>query len=272
MTYLDLRDDLPTAFSSLRADLAHFDTPDAQTLPQIGLSLNRGSAAAHYEAETAGGTDDPAIAQLCTGIRSLNRPVYLRIGYEFNGSWNGYQSATYVAAFRRIAAALHICTPDVAIVWNWSPDAELDAEAAGYSPDTFPARLQAFYPGDDSVDWWALNLFTPQGITAPATQQFLTAAAQLKHPVMIAESTSKGFDTTDPVVLNIWFLPYFNFLRANPGIQAFCYINWNWKAYPQWSDWGDARLDQSPALLAWYGQQLTTLPLQSATLPASSTP
>ena len=261
MTYPDLRDDLPAYFTQLTADLAHFDSPGHVTIPQIGLALNRGKATAHYEAETAAGADDPALAELGSGLRALHRPVFVRPGYEFNGSWNGYQPAHYIDAFRRIAATLHSCSPGIALVWNWSPDAELDAQAAGYSPSTFPHRLQAFYPGDDAVDWWALNLFTPQGITAPVTARFLQQAAASSHPVMVAESSPKGFHTTDAAVQTAWFAPYFNLLRANPGIKAFCYIDWNWAAYPQWSDWGDARLERAPALLAWFRAQLAQLPL-----------
>lgn len=268
MTYLDLREDLPSAFTKLRADLADLDAPDRQTLPQIGLALNGGKASGHHEAETASGADDAAIANLCNGVRSLQRPVYLRIGYEFNGPWNGYQPAPYVAAFRRIAAAMHTCTPNVATVWNWSVDAELDAQAAGYGAETLNSRLQSYYPGDDAVDWWALNLFTPQGLTAPATKAFLAVAAASRHPVMIGESSPKGFDTTDAAVRNRWFKPYFDLIRASPGIAAFCYIDWNWKAYPQWADWGDARLEQAPNLERWYRLQLQTLPLHHAEIPA----
>ena len=223
MTYTGLRDDIPAYFAQLTADLAQVDTPGHVTVPQIGLALNRGTPTSHYEAETATGTDDPAIAQLCTGLRALHRPVFLRPGYEFNGPWNGYRSVAYVAAFRRIATALHSCSPGIALVWNWSPDAELDAEAAGYSPATVAQRLQAFYPGDDAVDWWALNLFTPQGITAAVTTTFLQAAASSGHPVMVAESTPRGFSTTDAAVRDTWFVPWFNLLRADPGIKAFCY-------------------------------------------------
>ncbi len=280
MTYVDLRDDLPTFFARLQADLDHFEatTPGSPIMPrlivprlivpQIGLSLNRGTAAGHYETATATGADDPALQQLCTGLRALDRPVYLRIGYEFNGPWNGYTSVAYKAAFRRIANTVHACTSRVALVWNWSADAELDAEAAGLSPSTLPDRLRDAYPGDDAVDWWAVNLFSPQGITAPSTEAFLRAAAASRHPVMIAESTPKGLrlDTAR----DTWFAPYFGLLRSHPGIRAFCYIDWNWAAYPQWSDWGDARIEQDPGLLAWLRTALHDPTFQHSTTRAAT--
>ncbi len=270
MTYVDLRDNLTVYTAQLAADLVHFDTPDAQVVPQIGLSLNRGLAQHHYEAQTSTGTDDAAIATLCGGLRALDRPVFVRVGYEFNGPWNGYQPEAYTAAFRRIAAALHACSPRIALVWNWSADAELDLQAAGYSTATAAQRRRGFYPGDDAVDWWAVNLFTPQGIVSPATAEFLQAAAQSRHPVMIGESSPKSVGTIRADARALWFAPYFGLLRANPGIKAFCYIDWNWAAYPQWADWGDARLEQSPGLLGWYRGQLDGLDPQNATTPAAT--
>ncbi len=155
-------------------------------------------------------------------------------------------------------------------MWDWSPDAELDAQSAGAAvdadsagtvPATLPARLQDFYPGDDAVDWWALNIFSTAGMLSPATQRFLHAADRSRHPVMIAEATPRGFSVADANARTAWFAPYFGLVRSSPGIRAFCYIDWNWAAYPQWADWGDARLETDSPTLAWYRRQLHTLPL-----------
>lgn len=259
MTYVDLRDDLPAFFAKLQADLnsgeqgrvkPQFGSRIArQLIPQIGLSLNRGQATQHYESETARGADDASITQLCEGLNALHRPVFLRPGYEFNGPWNGYLPTGYVAAFRRIAARVHTCAPQVALVWDWSADAEVDAESAG---NTAPAasRWQPFYPGDDAVDWWALNPFTPASLRSAASEQFLRAAAAARFPVMIAESTPKGYNLqTSATAWDDWFTPYFALIHRHPGIRAFCYINWNWAGYPQWSDWGDARIQTAPPTL-----------------------
>ncbi|GAA3755270.1 glycoside hydrolase family 26 protein [Terriglobus aquaticus] len=272
MTYVDLRDDLPGFFAQLRGTLS---TEPALT-PQIGLSMNRGQAQLHYESETAAGTDDYSIGQLCNGLQSLHRPVFLRPGYEFNGSWNGYQPTAYVAAFRRIASRVHACAPQTAIVWDWSVDAELDTEAGG---NTAPAnsRWQAFYPGSssasdvaDSVDWWALNLFTSAGIRSAAAEQFLQAAAASHHPVMIAESSPRGYNVTrSSNVWSDWFAPYFALVHTHPGIRAFCYINWDWSAYPQWSDWGNARIETAPPTLQRQLRNELTRPLYNAALPRS---
>lgn len=255
MRYVDLHDNLPTFFAGLRHDLAlHKDL----LIPQIGLSLNAGSAEKHYEAEVAAGKDDAEIAQLCTGLNSLDRPAFLRVGYEFNGSWNGYQPASYVAAFRRIASAVHACTTGrVALVWDWSPDAELDAEQGGASPLAAEERWSPYYPGDDFVDWWGLNLFRPATITFQATRDFLDAAREHRFPVMIAESSPRGVPTTEgQAAVDQWFAPYFGLLRSSPVIKAFCYIDWDWRKFPQWADWGDARIEDDPTVLRFYRSQV----------------
>lgn len=258
ITYTDLRDDLPAFFQKLSAALSN----EPAITPQIGLALNRGDRHTHYESETAAGKDDSALENLCTGLNSLHRPVFLRPGYEFNGSWNGYLPTGYIAAFRRIASRVHRCAPHTAIVWDWSADAELDTEASGTDAPA-SSRWQPFYPGspsnndaDDPVDWWALNLFTPASLRARATEQFLQAAAASHHPVMIAESTPRGYNVqTSTTVWTDWFAPYFALVHTHGGIRAFCYINWNWAGYPQWSSWGNARIETAPLTLQ---QQLRT--------------
>lgn len=250
MSYVDLKDDIPAFFARLRQELALY--PDL-VIPQIGLAMNAGDSARHYESSVASGSLDPQLAQLCVGLRSLERPAFLRVGYEFNGPWNGYQPSVYIAAFRHIASTIRGCGLDnVALVWNWSPDAELDRQRGGASPASAADRWLAFYPGDAWVDWWALNLFSEQSITSPTTQAFLQSAAEHRFPVMIAESTPKGHSVTEgQSLVDQWYAPYFALIRRSPQIKAFCYIDWDWRAYPQWASWGDARIEDNPTVLAF---------------------
>jgi hypothetical protein len=255
MSYVDLKDDLPAFFSGLSAELATY--PDF-LVPQIGLSLNAGSAATHYEQEVAAGAMDRQIAALCTALATLDRPVFLRIGYEFNGQWNGYQPAGYIAAFRRIAIPLHRCAPQVAAVWDFAPD----ASAHSYMD---------FYPGDDAVDWWAINLFAEDSFTDAGTRGFLADALAHRFPVMIGESTPRGHPVTEgQAVVDGWYRPYFDLIRANPQIKAFSYIDWDWRIYPQWAEWGDARIERNPVVLAYYRQRIADPAIRSATTEAAT--
>ena len=256
MSYVDLRDDLPGYFERLRAELARY--PDL-IVPQIGLSLNAGEAKKHYEGEVARGVDDARLKLLCDGLRSLHRPVFLRVGYEFNGSWNGYEAASYVAAFRRIAATLRgNGMEDVALVWDWSADAELDTERGSvWGKGDAAKRFAGFYPGDDAVDWWGINLFSEESLTAGATRAFLDDAARHRFPVMIGESAPTHHPVSEGErVVEGWFAPYFALIRRSPGVKAFCYIDWDWRRYLQWQDWGDSRIEDDSAVLRFYRHEV----------------
>ncbi len=255
MSYVDLRDDLPAYFARLRAELARY--PEL-IVPQIGLSLNAGDARKHYEGAVGIGDEDWRLEGLCKLLKSLGRPVFLRVGYEFNGSWNGYEAKAYVAAFRRVAKAVRGAgLEDVALVWDWSVDAELDAEHGGAAAGEATKRYGAFYPGDDVVDWWGLNLFTTQGLEAGATKGFLDEAARDKFPVMIGESAPRGVPVREGQrAVEGWFGPYFGLIRGAEGIKAFCYIDWDWRVYPQWAGWGDSRVEDDATVLRFYRGQV----------------
>jgi hypothetical protein len=253
MTYVDLKEDLDGFFKQLHSDIGSY--PD-YLVPQIGLSLNAGQAATHYEGDVAQGQMDDRVAMLCKGLKSLDRPVYLRIGYEFNGQWNGYDPADYILAFRRIAVALRACAPETATVWNYAPD----ALGAAYTSD-----YMRFYPGDDFVDWWAINLFAEDSFDSAGTRHFLDDAVAHRFPVMVAESTPRRHPVTEGAkVVDGWYKPYFELMRRYPQIKAFCYINWDWRKYPQWADWGDARIQNDPRVLAFYRGEVANKLYRSA--------
>jgi len=253
MSYVDLKDDLDGYFKQLHADIGSY--PD-YLVPQIGLSFNAGQAATHYEADVAEGGMDDRVAMLCKGLKSLDRPVYLRIGYEFNGQWNGYDPASYIVAFRRIAVALRACSPETAAVWDYAPD------AAGAGP---AADYMRFYPGDAFVDWWAINLFAEDSFDSGATRHFLNDATAHQFPVMIAESTPRRHPVTEGAkVVDGWYKPYFELMHRTPQVKAFCYINWDWRKYPQWADWGDARIQDDPGVLSFYRREVADKLYRSA--------
>ncbi len=251
MSYVDLHDDLAAYFLRLRKELASY--PDL-IIPQIGLAMNEGESSRHYEGSVGRGVDDARLKQLCAGLQSLGRPVFLRIGYEFNGNWNGYKAADYVAAFRRLAGLLRAAgLENVALVWDWSADAELDAEHGSWVKSDPRSRYAAYYPGDDVVDWWGLNLFSEESLHAGATEVFLKDAAGHRFPVMIGESAPRGHPVSEGQgAVDHWYKPYFALIRSSPEIKAFCYVDWDWRRYPQWADWGDSRVQDDPAVLGFY--------------------
>lgn len=239
MTYLGMKGRSPEKVTvRLQEELAAH-APQALGV-QMGLSMTRdGTPEEHYEQEVAAGTFDEAIQTLCTGLRELGCPVYLRIGYECNGQWNGYVPETYIAAWRRISAILEEqgCT-NVARVWCIEPGAD----------DT---AYMKWYPGDDVVDWWSIDCFSTAHFDSPVGDAFCREARAHGFPVMIGESTPRYVTTLGGEASWAgWFQPYFDFIDRHPNIKALSYINWDWRGYPMWADWGDCRLESDPDLLA----------------------
>ena len=251
MNYINLDSLQPNWADSVKAELLAY--PGNLVIPQIGLSMTDG-ASAHYEEQVAAGNYDTQIGYLISGLRELATPVYLRIGYEFNGvSWNGYVAAPYAQAFIHVTNMIRAATDiEVATVW----DAEVPDGATDFSD---------YYPGDSFVDWFGVNVFNADAFPSTALSSFLSLATQHNKPVMIGESTPQTVGAQSGATSwTTWFVPYFNLLATSPLIKQFNYIDWNWAQWavtandPGWSTWGDARLEIPTAayVLNLYTQQL----------------
>ncbi|SFL88691.1 glycoside hydrolase family 26 protein [Geodermatophilus ruber] len=119
----------------------------------------------------------PASGDLAERLDGWNRrgvPVIVRFAHEMNGSWYawGQQPAEYVAAFRRVADAVHAGAPGSAMMWapnygggypfaggeHQGDDSALDTDGDGtvtgaddpYAP---------YWPGEDAVDWVGMSLY-----------------------------------------------------------------------------------------------------------------
>ena len=239
MDYINLAGLAANWSDSLKAQLQLY--PNSFIVPQVGLSLTNGvGTGGAYDAGVAAGAYDAQIANLVTGLERLAMPVYLRIGYEFNGTaWNGYTPATYNQAFIRITNAIRAANLEVATVW----DASADASDAGIT------NYMDYYPGDAYVDWYGMNMYGVSMFNndAALTSFFVMAVAHQK-PVMLAEQSPRYVGAQNGATSwNGWFAQFFNFMAATPVVKQFDYIDWNWINYPEWSTWGDARLETDAA-------------------------
>ncbi|MEM9681101.1 MAG: glycosyl hydrolase, partial [Bacteroidota bacterium] len=205
----------------------YVDDPDFKhSIIAIGLSL------VGHEKKVANGSHDELIEELGEWIKSLgNRPVFLRIGYEFDGwDWNNYKRKPYLKAWKRIHSVFSEMQVDnVAFVW----------QSKGTGSDQ--KILEEWYPGDDIVDWCGYSYF------GNPDEEMLTFARRHHKPVFIAEATpvfeDNGvyFDTdlSDPKIVerawNDWFVPFINTLNNNKDvIKGFSYINVDWPSQPMW--------------------------------------
>ena len=121
----------------------------------IGLSITEADQKDGLK-RLAAGAFDPEIRQLAAFISKVDRPVLLRIGYEFDGAWNhGYSdNRVYVAAWRRIVDVLRAEGASNAVfVWQTSASPIDDLLDRGHDD------IRDWYPGDGYVDWMALSWF-----------------------------------------------------------------------------------------------------------------
>jgi len=214
---------------------------------QVGLSMTKdGTPSLHYEQNVAAGKYDAQLHAILSGLLSLNVPIYLRIGYEFNGHWNGYEPETYRAAFRRIALMARQDYPDLKLATVWCVE-----------PGGLHAPWQQYQPGADVVDWWGVDVFSPEQITYRVTQEYLAAALRAGKPVMIGESTPRYVGVKEgESAWQRWYAPYFDLIHTCPAIKMFCYINWDWSKYPMWQDWGNARIQDNAMVQTNYLQEM----------------
>jgi hypothetical protein len=157
-----------------------------------------------------------AMDRMIKSFKADGRPVYLRIGYEFDGPWNCYNTAFYKSAFSWISIRIkQLGATNVATVWQAAtyPD---DGDATyGYQVSPNPMQHYAdWYPGDAYVDWIAISYFAgsqyltyqwscqdaskPWTVpdTSPRLLQNTLVNFARNHgkPAMIAESAPQAFD------------------------------------------------------------------------------
>jgi hypothetical protein len=182
--------------------------------------------------DVVSGNYDRNIDDIGRWIAATKRPVYLRIGYEFDGPHNHYDPKKYVKAYRYIVNRFRKKKIDnVAYVWH------------SYASTLQGHTLLEWYPGDEYVDWFGISYFNQHpGEMKP----MILLAREHRKPVMIAESTPATIGTAGDAAWKRWFQHYFEFIAKN-DIKAFSYINCDWDNLPMFADfhWRDARLASS---------------------------
>lgn len=218
-----------------------------------------------YLDEVINGKYDENIENLAMASKSLNRPIYLRFGYEFDGAHNAYPPEIYKEAYRYFVDKMRSYNVNnVAYVWHsWGTTAYYDTQ--NY-PEYYPslgrvATQDLWYPGDEYVDWVGLSIFGSGygNLNQNAVIQYLIEFAESKgKPVMLAETAAiKTTNQSDPnwtIPNTSWFENVFSLIDNNPSIKAFTYINVDWEGDNPSSTWGDTRIQQSTPAVRNYWQ------------------
>lgn len=202
------------------------------------------------EGEVASGNYDHLIRELADFLKEFDDHIfYLRIGYEFDGSWNHYDPELFKLAWRRIVDQLKSQNlTNFATVMG----------ASRYYVDK--GVWETYWPGDDYVDWLGYSYWHNEN-RAPVV---FDLAREKGLPVFIAEITPRGFwlnQVDGDLIWNDWFQLLFDHIDANQDvIRAISYINANWNSDPMWhgKGWGDSRIQiNTPLKLKWLEKMAT---------------
>ena len=176
----------------------------------------------------ASGASDDLIEELGDFLIEFSDfPFLIRIGYEFDGPWNGYDATNYKASFIRIVDQLNARG-----IENYA------TVMASSSMFVEQSVWESYYPGDDYVDWLGYSFFDPShSSNAPA----LTFARERGKPIFIAEGTpwiGTRMATDDGAsIWASWFQPLFQHIESNTDvIKAVSYINAEWLSQPMWEN------------------------------------
>ena len=217
-------------------------------------------------ARLARGEFDEQLKVFADWLLSLGeRPVLLRVGYEFDGAWNNYDPGQFKAAWRHIHDFLRNAgVSNVAYVYYTYGFANRDT-------------LDQFWPGDDYVDWVGYSYFQmdPKVVgrgelafaRAKGLKVFLGEVAphtgDCKQQIDLAKDTTLGRQ---------WIDNFFSHVEDNRDVvRAIAYINEPWndtERAPMWQDQTDhncggyfsrsnSRLNDNPKLEEYWARRVS---------------
>lgn len=153
---------------------------------------------------TAGGFDG-YILKSAQYIKDFGSPIFLRFAHEMNGNWypwggdvNGNSTEDYIAAYRHV----HDIFTELGVknvTWVWSPNEPFENPKVEHAQN-----LDAFYPGDEYVDWVVFSSFnwgtsekhTKWRSFSEVVEPSYKILEKYDKPLMISEinSSNKGGD------------------------------------------------------------------------------
>ncbi|MBU0907684.1 MAG: hypothetical protein KKD18_04805 [Nanoarchaeota archaeon] len=74
---------------------------------------------------------------------------------------------------------------------------------------------------------------------------------------MVGESSAIKIGIENQRIWKEWFIPYFKFIKSNPQIKAFCYINWDWGKDWKTPRWMNARIEENEYVRKKYIKELS---------------
>jgi len=190
------------------------------------------------------GEHDELIARNARRLRRFGRPLLLRWGWEMNGDWYAWGGAKndddpdgYVRCWRRLRDIFADQGADN-VSWVWSPN-------WNSSPDESWNAMDAYYPGDEYVDWvgvsgYNLHREPPDTLFGPIYRAYTG-----RKPLIISEvgAVDRGGSTKAD-----WIALFAAWCRAHPRTGGVAWFDTD--THPGYHEkW---RVDTDPASLAAY--------------------
>lgn len=205
-----------------------FPKQHAARAKQVGAALQIGW-------EPANGLDavtDDVVRQWAREAKAAGIPIFLRYASEMNGDWVVWHGdpQKYIDKFKMVHDIMAEEAPNVAMVW---------------SPGDVPMySMDAYYPGDDYVDWVGVSMYTEpyeNGDPQQGNMQATSPIERLDHlyktyadrkPLMISETAVSHYANlpqesfTDYGLLNLQRL-YEVMPFKYPRLKSITYFNVN---------------------------------------------
>jgi hypothetical protein len=192
-------------------------------------------------ADINSGTWDRYISSWGAAAAAFGKPIFVRWGHEFNGDWypwaiakNGQAPADYIKAYRRVHD-LVVRSGAKNVVWVWCPN-------SGSVPSEPWNEALASYPGDEYVDWIAIDGYDFESNASFSdifAKTYSQVIAKIDKPIYIGEFATgrSGKDKAD------WLKDMSSSLEAQfKGIKGLVYFS-----IKKERDW---RIDESLESLA----------------------
>lgn len=219
---------------------------------QLGLNLKPRNMKEKCR-EIANGEYDEEIIFLIQILKDFKNPVFLRIGYECNDPVHAYKPKDFIDAWGYITKKIkEYAAENIATVWSVCTAFNRDIN-----------EVMAYYPGDDSVDWFGDDLFGVKHFTGAnnpkiITEDFCKESEKHKKPLMICESSAAKVGVLNgEESWNAWFKPYFKWIKEHPVVKAFCYINWDWGVDWNQPEWGNCRIEENDYVKKRFVEELS---------------
>lgn len=167
-------------------------------------------------AQINNGSSDRNIASVGRKLAGMKRPILLRWGWEMNGNWfewdgshNGNDPASYVKAWRRLHRIFDEQGADN-VAWVWSPN-------WNSAPNVSWNKFQRYYPGDEYVDWVGVSGYDFYDESPTTLFTAVCRAYGERKPIILSETAAVDLGSGSKAR---WIKKLSSWVAATPAVGA----------------------------------------------------